>query len=879
TNDDQQAYITVVKDVINNNGGSANPDDFLLTLDLGAVTSGVAVPVNPGTYNADETLLSGYTFLGYSDDCDSNGDTTVALGESKTCTLTNNDDPPSLTLIKVVINDDGGKAVPGDWTLTAAGYDATNPQTGTYDLSEDGPAHYKQTSLTCDDDPFTKVTSVTLGLGEHITCTFVNDDIAPSLKLIKVVVNGSNPGGTAVPDDWTLSAEAAVPYDGRNFNNPGGQGVPEIVFANAGYALSETADDDFVASVWSCEGGGSLVGSSITLGLNEDVICTITNSAKGMVNLLKLTNGVEDPEMEWKFTLSGPGVDETDYTPPPLVDFGGAKLIPGEEYTICETGIPAAWKTEWMVDTTGNGIPDAIIPMVYEVDYDPVGPNGYSRVYDPNYEPPPAIYTNDTRCVNFVIDVGETLNFQIDNQYLGGEPRTIGYWKNWNTCTGGGQADTAAENGGPAEGWYILDDVLYNPPGMTVGTYTFPLEDPGCEEGVAVLNKSDINTGEKFAEDAAYNLAAQLVAANANLAVGAQTCEAVVNTVADAQALLVSIGFDGRGGYLRPVGYDKDTYDYANALAEILDFYNNGLLCNGGFDPPPLLVPPTVSIISPTDGSDVTGINPVIITANAEDSDGTVVQVEFFVNSTSIIIDTDNSDGWSAAWDLTGLPDGEYAIEAVATDNDSKVAASVMIFVTIAYDDPPTVSITSPIDGAIISYASVEITADAVDDYGLTQVEFFVDGTSIGTDTDSSDGWSVTWDLTGVADGDYTISATATDNGANTASDSISVTVKADIPLAVIDLTGISSWVNKVKWEVDVTITLDHEINGVVYFMASGENSIYIGSCELVSSNQCTVTIDRISNKIDSVIFNIESIAAFGYYYTGPASASFERPD
>jgi hypothetical protein len=59
TNDDQQAYITVVKVVNNNYGGTALPDDFDLTLEGGAVSSGVAVAVDPGTYTAGETLLSG----------------------------------------------------------------------------------------------------------------------------------------------------------------------------------------------------------------------------------------------------------------------------------------------------------------------------------------------------------------------------------------------------------------------------------------------------------------------------------------------------------------------------------------------------------------------------------------------------------------------------------------------------------------------------------------------------------------------------------------------------------------------------------------------------------------------------------------------------
>jgi hypothetical protein len=256
------------------------------------------------------------------------------------------------------------------------------------------------------------------------------------------------------------------------------------------------------------------------------------------------------------------------------VDFGGAKLIPGEEYTLCETGIPGGWTLEWQVDTTGDGLPDTIIPMVANVNYDPVDPTtGYSRVYDPNYVPSPETYTNDTRCVNFVVDPGETLAFQIDNQYPGGEPRTIGFWKNWNTCTGGNQHLTAASNGGPDAGWYILDDLL-NDPGYTIGILQLGGED--CEDAVNILDKREISgKNKKRANDGAYNLAAQLLAAQLNLSAGAETCQAVVDAVNSGQNLLAGISFDGTGNYLRR----GDDYELANTLAYTLDEYNNGNLC------------------------------------------------------------------------------------------------------------------------------------------------------------------------------------------------------------------------------------------------------------------------------------------------------------
>src|SRR5262245_65502453 len=46
---------------------------------------------------------------------------TVALGEHATCTITNDDQPAQLTLVKRVVNDNGGTAAATDFSLSAAG--------------------------------------------------------------------------------------------------------------------------------------------------------------------------------------------------------------------------------------------------------------------------------------------------------------------------------------------------------------------------------------------------------------------------------------------------------------------------------------------------------------------------------------------------------------------------------------------------------------------------------------------------------------------------------------------------------------------------------------------------------------------------------------
>jgi hypothetical protein len=79
-----------------------------------------------------------------------------------------------------------------------------------------------------------------------------------------------------------------------------------------------------------------------------------------------------------------------------------------------------------------------------------------------------------------------------------------------------------------------------------------------------------------------------LLAAQLNFAAGAETCQEALDAALDAETLLVSISFDGTGSYLGPKGSTKNAYYDALDLAEILDQYNNGLLCGDGgpYEPP-----------------------------------------------------------------------------------------------------------------------------------------------------------------------------------------------------------------------------------------------------------------------------------------------------
>ena len=269
-----------------------------------------------------------------------------------------------------------------------------------------------------------------------------------------------------------------------------------------------------------------------------------------MVEVLKYENGSLEYTTVWNFSLSGDNLNVADSTPPAVMDFDQAKLIPGNTYTLCELNAQGTWVNTWYQDGQ-------------EVEY-----------YNPNYDPnlPINDQDNSIRCVDFSVESNQTVHFEVHNDYLtGGEPRTIGYWKNWTTCDGNGnQHIAAAENGGFAEGFWLLDDVL----AITLGETEFAT----CEEAVSILDKRDVQTGKKRAGDAAYGLASQLMAAKANYAAGAEQCQAASDAIAAGDTLLSSIDFDGTGSDLKGKGA-KDNAQEAHNIAGTLDDYNNDMLC------------------------------------------------------------------------------------------------------------------------------------------------------------------------------------------------------------------------------------------------------------------------------------------------------------
>jgi hypothetical protein len=221
----------------------------------------------------------------------------------------------------------------------------------------------------------------------------------------------------------------------------------------------------------------------------------------------------------------------------------GASLVflPGT-YQLCESNLHVAWHSS-IEDMPGFFVPDS------------------------ENEIP------DNSLVCAPITIGSNLTITVVNRKPPqGDARTIGYWKNWSSCTGGNQAP-------------ITDQVLasfaavsgQSTRGVFIGTRFIDT----CPEAVALLGKSDIASGQKRAGDAAYGLAAQLLAAKLNVQKNAASCSAATSAITSGQNLLKAIGFNGVGEWLpsNVTGTKATQRSQATYYAGILDRYNNNELC------------------------------------------------------------------------------------------------------------------------------------------------------------------------------------------------------------------------------------------------------------------------------------------------------------
>ena len=221
-----------------------------------------------------------------------------------------------------------------------------------------------------------------------------------------------------------------------------------------------------------------------------------------------------------------------------------ATFQPETPYQFCETNLSPGWTTS-LSQVAGSFVPNSA--------------NG-----NPD---------NGVVCIGFAVTLGQSKVFEVNNTApVGGPARTIGYWKNWSSCSKGKQdpiLDYVLSRFGFAPA--LPPDPLPNPlPAITTGVNFGTLNINTCSEGVNILDKSTTG-GVKKASHPAYNMAAQLLAAKLNIQAGADS-RCVPGYILEAEQLLVAINFSGTGS----PSYSATQGARMNVLATLLDRYNNG---------------------------------------------------------------------------------------------------------------------------------------------------------------------------------------------------------------------------------------------------------------------------------------------------------------
>jgi hypothetical protein len=315
------------------------------------------------------------------------------------------------------------------------------------------------------------------------------------------------------------------------------------------------------------------------------------------------------------------------------------------------------------------------------------------------------------------------------------------------------------------------------------------------------------------------------------------------------------------------------------------------------------IIPPTVSITSPTNGATFSPASDITMNANAAATDANIVEVEFFAGTTSL--GTDTTSPYSITWH--NVPAGDYILTARATDDNDANHVSLPIAVYFGPADLngdgtvniadfailadnwlrndcgslnsncsgadyqpdggvnledfsylsqfwlsranslPTVAITSPTNGATYTGAgSITINVTAADSDGtISKVDFYRGTTLLGTDTSAP--YSYSWAST---IGSHSLTAVATDNGGATATSAavgITVNPAPNVPPAV-------------------SITLPG--NGTIF---ASPASITINA----SASDSDGTVTQVDFYQGTTLLFTDTIAPYSYTWNGVAAGSY----
>ncbi|HZM03316.1 MAG TPA: Ig-like domain-containing protein [Candidatus Saccharimonadales bacterium] len=224
---------------------------------------------------------------------------------------------------------------------------------------------------------------------------------------------------------------------------------------------------------------------------------------------------------------------------------------------------------------------------------------------------------------------------------------------------------------------------------------------------------------------------------------------------------------------------------------------------------PPPVVPYTVRFLYPTNGQMFTAPATIGIYTLATDSN--VVQtVQYFANGNSIgtvsngagVLLTNSTAKSPLYLTWSNVLAGNYALTAVATDSAGNTATSAPVNITVTnvppHIVPYVVSFLYPTNGQTFAApATIGVHATVTDSNVVSTVQYFANGNSIGTVTNSKgvlltnstteSPFYMTW--SNVPAGNYALTAVATDSGGNMATSAPVKLIVTNVPAPIVPYT------------------------------------------------------------------------------------------
>ncbi len=124
-----------------------------------------------------------------------------------------------------------------------------------------------------------------------------------------------------------------------------------------------------------------------------------------------------------------------------------------------------------------------------------------------------------------------------------------------------------------------------------------------------------------------------------------------------------------------------------------------------------------------------------------------------------------------------------------ATNPQGSVTTQTTVTVTVPDTTPPTVSITSPINGALVR-GIITASSTASDNVGVAGVQFLLDGLNLGNEV-TAPPYLISWNTSAASDGSHVLSARALDAAGNTGTSTpVTVTVDNQPPTGSVVIDG-----------------------------------------------------------------------------------------